>query len=161
MQTEKGIILKEKVILADINNNKHREDIQKMFVEYASVSGSDIDEKLAEKLFELPYFKGFICYEDDVPFGFAVCYDSFSSYKCKQVLNIHDFMISSSHRGKGHGKILMRAIERFSHDNNYLKITLEVNESNLNAKKLYASFGFEDYRNTLKEQLHWQKYLSN
>ena len=161
MANQRETIVEATTIKADISSSKHRDDIQSLFGEYAAISGSIIDDNVAGKLFELSYFKGFICYKNDEPLGFAVCFESFSSYKCKQVLNIHDFMISASYRGKGYGRILMDAIEQFGKDNDYLKLTLEVNESNSNDKKLYASFGFEDYRVALNDQLHWQKYLPN
>ena len=54
-------------IKADINNSKHRDDIQSLFREYAAISGSIIDDNVAGRLFELSYFKGFICYKNDEP----------------------------------------------------------------------------------------------
>ncbi len=44
--------------------------------------------------------------------------------------------------------------------NDYLKITLEVGDDNVAAKKLYSSLDYEDYRVVLKGQQHWQKYLN-
>ncbi len=63
-----------------------------------------------------------------------------------KILNIHDSMVSEQHRGKGLGKILLNGIEQYCNANEYLKITLEVNNSNAVAKKLYQSCSFQDYQ---------------
>ncbi|NMT18107.1 GNAT family N-acetyltransferase, partial [Vibrio parahaemolyticus] len=51
-------------------------------------------------------------------------------------------------------------VEQYCRDNDYLKITLEVGDDNVVAKKLYSSLDYEDYRVVLKGQQHWQKYLN-
>ncbi|RQW62253.1 GNAT family N-acetyltransferase [Vibrio viridaestus] len=76
-----------------------------------------------------------------------------------KILNVHDFMVSEHHRGKGSGKILLNGIEQYCNANEYSKITLEVNDNNTVAKKLYQSCGFQDYQVEQKDLNHWQKYL--
>ena len=39
------------------------------------------------------------------------------------------------------GKAQLNGIEQYCRDNDYLKITLEVGDDNVAAKKLYSSFG--------------------
>ncbi|TOH22908.1 GNAT family N-acetyltransferase, partial [Vibrio parahaemolyticus] len=65
-----------------------------------------------------------------------------------------------SFRGKGVGKVQLNSIEQYCRDNDYLKITLEVGDDNVAAKKLYSSLDYKDYRVVSKGQQHWQKYLS-
>lgn len=148
-----------KIIRLDIESSQQQTDMQKLFIEYSSNAKASIKENIVEELCQLPYFIGFIAYQGNKPVGFAVCLESFSSYRCKKVLNIHDFMISKQCRGKGYGKILLKGIESFSRENDYLKITLEVDDNNHSAQKLYASCGFEDHQVKLKGLLHWQKYV--
>ncbi len=69
-------------------------------------------------------------------------------------------MVSDNFRSKGVGKAQMNGIEQYCRDNDYLKITLEVGDDNVAAKKLYSSLDYEDYRVALKGQQHWQKYLN-
>lgn len=69
-------------------------------------------------------------------------------------------MVSSKYRGIGVGKALLNGIEQYCRENEYLKITLEVDGDNVAARKLYSSCDFEDYQVVLKGLLHWQKYLS-
>ena len=127
-----------------------------LFKEYSV----ELDLSVIAQLFALPYFHGFISFVDNKPAGFAVCFESFSTYRAQRVMNIHDFMVSDSFRGKGVGKAQLNGIEQYCRNNDYLKITLEVGDDNAAAKKLYSSLDYEDYRVVLKGQQHWQKYLS-
>jgi len=148
------------VTTLDTKNHQQRDDMQKLFIEYSAAADADIKTDIVDKLCELPYFTGFIAYLNNEPVGFTVCFESFSSYRCKKVLNIHDFMVSAKFRGLGYGKILLTAVEQFCIENDYLKITLEVDDTNHSAQRLYASCGFEDHQVVLKSLLHWQKYLT-
>ena len=136
----------------------HMQDLQHLFCEYFAISNTTVNDNLAQQLFSIPYFKGFIIYLDDKAAGFAVCFESFSTYQCKKVLNIHDFLICSQYRGQGLAPLLLKDIECYCKENGCGKITLEVKESNLTAQKLYQQFGFKDTNLTTKS-LHWQKQL--
>ncbi|EGQ9764617.1 GNAT family N-acetyltransferase [Vibrio alginolyticus] len=131
-----------------------------LFKEYLSGFSVELDLSVIARLFTLPYFHGFISFVGNKPAGFAVCFESFSTYRAQRVMNIHDFMVSDSFRGKGVGKVQLNGIEQYCRDNDYLKITLEVGDDNVAAKKLYSSLDYKDYRIVLKGQQHWQKYLS-
>lgn len=132
---------------------------ESLFKEYLAVFSIKFDSTVISQLFELPYFHGFISFVENIPAGFAVCFESFSTYSGQRLLNIHDFMVSENFRGKGIGKAQLNGIEQYCRDNSYLKITLEVGDNNVAAKKLYSSCGYKDYRVVLKGQQHWQKYL--
>ncbi len=143
----------------DVNNLEHRKALEALFREYSSDASAPIESTIVSQLFEFPYFHGFLCFSDTAPLGFAVCFESFSTYRARKVLNIHDFMISSNARGQGLGKLLLDAIENYCCENDYLKITLEVDEENSIAKRLYSSLGYEDFQVVLTGLNHWQKYL--
>ncbi|GAJ78864.1 LOW QUALITY PROTEIN: histone acetyltransferase HPA2 [Vibrio sp. JCM 18905] len=130
-----------------------------LFIEYLSGFSVELDLSVIAQLFALPYFH-FISFVDNKPAGFAVCFESFSTYRAQGVMNIHDFMVLDNFRGKGVGKAQLNGIEQYCRDNDYLKITLEVGDDNVAAKKLYSSLDYEDYRVVLKGQQHWQKYLN-
>lgn len=153
-----NIEVKTKTI--DVEDQKQCTHLEALFVEYSAACSVSIDVGVVKQLFSLPYFHGFICYVDNEPAGFAVCFESYSTYRAKKVLNIHDFMVSAKYRGKGIGKLLLDGVERYCRDNDFLKITLEVDEDNVIAQKLYLSCDYEDYKVKQKGLLHWQKYLS-
>ncbi len=142
-----------------VERDKHYLEFNDLFEEYASDLPEEVRSKVVGQLFELPYFHGFICFVNNQPAACAVCYESFSTCRSMKLLNVHDFMVSERYRGKGLGKILLNGIEQYCNANEYLKITLEVNNNNTVAKKLYQSCGFEDYQVEQKDLNHWQKYL--
>ncbi len=147
------------VIYLDVSNEAHRSQFKQLFDEYASSVSANLDPLITSKIYELPYFHGFLCLVEQKPAAFAVCFESFSTYRSKKVLNIHDFMVSLNHRGQGIGKILLDGIEQFCNHHDFLKITLEVDDNNIVAQKLYSSCNFQDHQVVLKGLLHWQKYL--
>ncbi|KHT62118.1 GNAT family acetyltransferase [Photobacterium gaetbulicola] len=143
------------------DNHIYRSYFIRLFHEYLSELVVEINEAyIVEQLFELSYFHGFICFVDNEPAGFAVCFESYSTYRAQKVLNIHDFMVSKAFRGKGIGHALLQGIEQYCASMGYLKITLEVDSDNMAATRLYKSCGYDDYQRAQKGLLHWQKYLS-
>ena len=147
------------IVRIEVDSHEQRSQFEALFYEYSSALSASIEPHVVKQLFELPYFHGFICCVDNKPAAFAVCFESYSTYRAKKVLNIHDFMVSSSYRGKGVGKALLSGIEQYCCDSGYLKITLEVDEDNVAAQNLYNACDYEDYQVVLKGLLHWQKYL--
>ncbi|NOI65272.1 GNAT family N-acetyltransferase [Vibrio sp. 99-8-1] len=143
----------------DTDSIEDKDIFESLFREYLSGFSIELDDTVISQLFELPYFYGFVSFAEKTPAGFAVCFESFSTYRAKKMMNIHDFMVSEKFRGKGVGIAQLNGIERYCRDNSYLKITLEVDDDNVAAKKLYSSCNYEDYRAVLKGQQHWQKYL--
>lgn len=88
--------------------------------------------------------------------GFTTCFVNFSTFKVKPYLYIHDIFISNDFRGKGLGKRLMQKLIIISKERGYCKITLEVREDNITAKKLYQSFGFGECE---PKMFFWTKTL--
>lgn len=152
--------MKTLVTHIDSGNAEHKTVLESLFNEYTTGLTGKFQSKVISRLFELSYFHGFICFVDDKPAGFAVCFESYSTYRDRKIMNIHDFMVSDSYRGQGLGKVQLNGIEQYCRDNNYLKITLEVDDDNLVAKKLYSACNYEDYRIVLKGLHHWQKYFN-
>ena len=148
------------IVRVEVDNQKQCSHFEALFNEYSSALSANIESHVVKQLFELSYFHGFICCVDNEPAAFAVCFESYSTYRAMKVLNIHDFMVSSIYRGKGVGKALLSGIEQYCNDNGYLKITLEVDKDNIAAQKLYSACDYEDYQVVLKGLLHWQKYLA-
>lgn len=119
-------------------------------------------QNLIQELIKRPYAHVFIARKEGKPAGLAICFESFSTFKCKSLLNIHDLVVVPEFRREGICRLLMNTIEEFSRGNNYCKITLEVLEGNEVAKKTYLSLGFEGYTlgdPFLGEALFWHKLL--
>ena len=151
--------LNTSVVHVDVEEVEQYSLFEALFKEYSSALSVEVESNIVRELFELAYFHGFICFAENKPAAFAVCFESYSTYRAKKVLNIHDFMVSESYRGQGMAKALLNGIEQYCHENEFLKITLEVDDENIAAKKLYSSCDYEDFQVVLKGLLHWQKYL--
>lgn len=74
--------------------------------------------------------------------------------------------VSERERGKGIGRLLMQQMIRNAGDFKAKKIFLEVRPSNIRAKRLYASFGFEQigvrkgyYRDNNEDAIVMEKRL--
>lgn len=147
------------VVYLGAEKSEHQANFERLFRDYSAALSVEVAPDLVSQLFQLPYFHGFIAMVGNMSAGFAVCFESYSTYRAKKVLNIHDFMVAKSFRGTGVGKELLQGIEAYARSNDYLKITLEVDDDNIAAKKLYQACQFEDHQVKLKGLLHWQKYL--
>jgi len=86
-----------------------------------------------------------LVYERETAIGLAICFEGFSTFYAKPLLNIHDFVVKKSHRGQGIAKLLLEKIESISIERGYCKLTLEVLEGNSRAQKIYKNFGFSNY----------------
>jgi ribosomal protein S18 acetylase RimI-like enzyme len=75
--------------------------------------------------------------------GMAICFMGFSTFHAKPLINIHDFMVLEGFRGQGVGRALLGEIETIARDMDCCKMTLEVQENNTSARKLYHSVGFK------------------
>lgn len=75
--------------------------------------------------------------------GMAICFLGFSSFYARPLINIHDFTVKKEFRRKGIGKKLVEAIQKKAQFLNCCKLTLEVQEKNVSALRLYENCGFE------------------
>ena len=76
--------------------------------------------------------------------GMAICFLGFSTFHARSLINIHDFMVLKDFRGQGIGRAFLGEIETLARDMDCCKITLEVQENNTTARKLYRRNGFRD-----------------
>lgn len=89
----------------------------------------------------------------------ANCIENFSTFKCKPVMNIHDFVVLAGFRGQGIAQKLLAHIEQFAKARGCCKLTLEVLTGNKIAQQAYQKFGFADYEldPTMGNALFWEK----
>jgi ribosomal protein S18 acetylase RimI-like enzyme len=76
--------------------------------------------------------------------GIAVCFRGYSTFKAQPLLNIHDLAVLPSQRGRGVGRALLAAAEDKARADGCCKLTLEVLDDNVGARRLYERFGFGD-----------------
>ena len=78
------------------------------------------------------------------PVGVCVGFTGFSTFQARPLLNIHDLAVLPGHRGRGTGRALLAAAEKHARETGCCKLTLEVQEDNAPARRLYESWGFRD-----------------
>lgn len=114
-------------------------------------SAKKIDISVMDKIKDLGFGKVYFCVDGDAVIGIAICFKGFSTYKQRELLNIHDFYIRSNYQGQGVGKKFIEYIEDECKKNGLCRLTLEVYKDNLNAIKLYRKCGFIGSENTEDE----------
>lgn len=86
-----------------------------------------------------------IAYDNETAVGLAICFEGFSTFYAKPLLNIHDFVITEPYRGLGISKLLLEAIDDYALKIGACKVTLEVLQGNNRAQKVYKAHGFAPY----------------
>ncbi|KAA8492191.1 Diamine acetyltransferase 2 [Porphyridium purpureum] len=142
-----------------LDNPEDVRGLQVMMNEYASDingGGQLLSEQvlaaLPETLAMCPTYVGLLALDESngdaqpEPVGLLNAFWSVSTFKAKRLLNVHDLAVKSSHRRKGIGRVLLNEIQAVAVSLGCCKLTLEVLEHNLGAKKLYAEHGFAPYK---------------
>lgn len=155
-------------VKVDYTNKTHLEHLFHLLQMYAKDpmgGGEAIDEDiirgLPEALASRSYMHSFIVYEAESPIAFANCIESFSTFSGKGVMNIHDFGVQEKSRGLNVSQFLLSSIEQFAKSIGCSKITLEVLQENLSAKRAYTKAGFNAYQldPNLGDAMFWHKYI--
>lgn len=156
------------VIQVDYTNPLHEKDLIQLLDEYSRDpmgSGKPLKDetrqKLASELAKIPHASSFIAYWEGQPAGLINCFETFSTFACKPLINIHDLVVSSQHRGKKISTRLLEAVEKKARERGCCKITLEVLEGNTLAQSAYKKFGFSGYEldPEMGKALFWEKSL--
>ena len=117
---------------------------------------------LTQNLAKLDHAFSFIATVDGEPAGLANCFEGFSTFAAKPLVNIHDVVVKSDYRGQGVGKALFAEIEARAAAKGACKVTLEVLSGNEPAKGLYASLGYGSFEldPAKGHALFWEKDIA-
>jgi len=106
---------------------------------------ADVRARLCDDLARHPLAVSFIAWLGDQPVGLANCFEGYSTFKARPLLNVHDMVVHPAHRGRGIGQALLAACEAHARERDCCKLTLEVLSGNQRAMRSYAHFGFAPY----------------
>jgi ribosomal protein S18 acetylase RimI-like enzyme len=101
---------------------------------------------LVDALAARPGFAGFLAFIGDAPAGLINCFEGYSTFAARPLLNIHDIVVLDTHRGHGIAQALLAAAEGEAHARGCCKLTLEVLSNNRRALASYERFGFKAYQ---------------
>ena len=140
------------VLKADLNEGSQSDSIIFLLNSYAqdpAGGGKELSDfckqNLISELRQLASCHVFIAFIGDDVAGLAICFEGFSTFACKRLLNIHDFVVLTRYRGRGASQVLLDEVEKFAKSMNFCKITLEVLDQNIPAMSAYKRFGFQEY----------------
>ena len=102
--------------------------------------------RLCDDLAEKPWAFSFIAWEGERAVGLVNCFEGYSTFKARPLVNIHDLAVLPDARGRGVGQALLQAVETEAQRRQACKITLEVLTGNAVALKSYTHFGFVGYQ---------------
>jgi ribosomal protein S18 acetylase RimI-like enzyme len=103
----------------------------------------------------------FLALDGERPVGLVNCFEGFSTFNCKPLLNIHDVVVLADYRGQGVARRLLQQVETEARARGCCKLTLEVLEGNRTAQAVYRSAGFAGYELDPDKgrALFWEKRL--
>jgi ribosomal protein S18 acetylase RimI-like enzyme len=162
--------MKIDVVQADYLDPRHARDMGQLLEAYAAdpMGGAaplaaGVRDKLATELARRPHAFSLLCYVDDQPAGLVNCFEGFSTFRCKPLINIHDIVVAPGFRGLGLSQLMLARVEAIAQARGCCKLTLEVLEGNKAAQAAYAKFGFEAYAldPAMGKALFWQKNMAN
>ena len=139
------------IVDVDFGNAAHGAGIVEVLNSYAAdpVGGgepltADVRERLVPALRDHPTALVLLAVAQEGPVGIAVCFQGFSTFRARPLLNIHDLAVLPEWRGKGIGRKLLGAAEDRARRRGCCRLTLEAQDDNGRALALYRSFGFSD-----------------
>lgn len=78
--------------------------------------------------------------------GLINCFEGFSTFACRPLVNLHDVVVLPSHRGRRVGEKMLALVEQIARERDACKLTLEVLQGNRSAIRLYERVGFAGYQ---------------
>lgn len=106
----------------------------------------DARAHLVERLRQRVDFVGFIAFHGQQPCGLINCFEGFSTFAARPLLNIHDIVVLREFRAQGIARKLLAAAADEARRRNCCKLTLEVLSNNTVALHTYRQAGFAPYQ---------------
>ena len=103
----------------------------------------NIKKEVLEGLKNHKAYLGFLIKYNNQYIALANCNLSYSTWKAKHLINIHDFIVHPDYRKMGVGSFLLKGIKKYAKERDYCKLNLEVREDNIKARGLYKKEGFK------------------
>ena len=156
------------VLQASYSNSVHAEAIGLLLNHYAQdpmggghALSADLLQQLPAELAKRPHAFSVLAFVGGEPAGLVNCFEGFSTYACRPLVNVHDVVVKEPFRGLGLSQKMLQKVEEIARQRGCCKITLEVLEGNPVAQASYRKFGFDDsiFDPAHGRMLFWSKAL--
>ena len=156
------------VLQASYTNPVHAQAIGFMLSQYAEdVMGGgeplsiDTQQQVAIELAKRPHAFSVLAFISGEPVGLVNCFEGFSTFQCRPLVNIHDVAVLGQYRGLGISQKMLAKVEEIARQRGCCKLTLEVLEGNDVAQAAYRKVGFDSYQLNpeMGRAMFWQKTL--
>lgn len=156
------------VLQASYTNAVHADAIGLLLNSYAEdpMGGghslpADLLQQLPAELAKRPHAFSVLAFVGGEPAGLVNCFEGFSTFACRPLVNVHDVMVKEQFRGLGLSQKMLQKVEEIARQRGCCKITLEVLEGNALAQSAYRKFGFDDsvFDPAHGRMLFWHKRL--
>jgi len=141
------------VLLADYARPMHAQALVDLLDHYASdpagggaALAPGVRERLVDELARRPTAFSVLAFHDQVPVGLVNCFEGFSTFACRPLVNVHDVVVRDGHRGRRIAQRMLACVETEARRRGACKLTLEVLSGNASAIRAYEREGFEGYR---------------
>jgi ribosomal protein S18 acetylase RimI-like enzyme len=160
--------MKIDILSANYNNPDHARDLIILLNNYAldpmgggKALSETVQRQLVTTLANRPDAFSVLAYVDNQPAGLINCFEGFSTFQCKPLVNIHDVVVDKPYRGLGISQMMLEQVETLAKQRGCCKLTLEVLSNNQVAKGAYAKFGFQAYELDPEagQALFWEKLV--
>lgn len=137
------------IVEADLDNPLHADGVVALIDSYAGQpeGGStplspQVRQRLIPELQKQQNRLILLAMVEGQPAGIAVCFQVFSTFHAKPLINIHDLAVHPDYQRRGIGRRLLEEVERIARERGCCRVTLEVLATNAFARDLYRRFGF-------------------
>ena len=144
---------KLRFVRADLSNPEHTRAIVELLNQYAldPMGGGlpltdDTRAQLPAALAARSDYHAILARDGEHWIGLCDCFEGFSTFACRPLLNIHDVFVAYNYRGRGIAQQMIEHAELVADELGCCKMTLEVLSDNQAAKSSYRKLGFKPYQ---------------
>ena len=101
------------------------------------------EESLKENIFEKKKAEVVIAFEDNIPVGHAVFFETFSTFVGRHGLYLDDLYVNDQYRGLGYGKKLFEEVAKIAYERNCGRLEWQCLDWNKSGIDFYLSTGAE------------------
>lgn len=103
---------------------------------------ADVVERLPRDLAGHPGAHCLLAEHGATAVGIATCFLGYSTFRARPLLNVHDIAVLPAWRGRAVAPRLLEAISALGRRLGCCRVTLEVRDDNVRARRLYERAGF-------------------